>query len=192
MYEDCVCVCVCASVCVDVSRTSVRMCVLFSVCVGVSSWTDVYVWWAELQFCGCPVGGRCGSYRPSVGGSLPPEPDWARLMYRFNSFSYEQKNRRRTGMLNVSRQAHTGFTLRLKHVVSLSSHAKLLHLNMLKLPQNSQCWLSWLHSVVVICGIHGYCICLGFLSHDYRFAVDGQCQVHHWWGTNLKLINFGL
>lgn len=43
------------------------------------------VWWAELQFCGW---GRDGSsYRPSDGGSLPLEPDWARLMYKFNSFS---------------------------------------------------------------------------------------------------------
>lgn len=50
-------------------------------------------WWAELQFCGCPVGGRCVSYRPSVGGSLPPEPVWARLMYRFSSFSYTQEEK---------------------------------------------------------------------------------------------------
>lgn len=30
------------------------------------------------------------SYSPSVG-SLPLEPDWARLMYRFNSFNWRQR-----------------------------------------------------------------------------------------------------
>lgn len=48
---------------------------------------------AELQFCGCLVGGHWSSYRPSDGGSLPLEPDWARLMYRFNSFSLREKKK---------------------------------------------------------------------------------------------------
>lgn len=35
------------------------------------------------------------SYRPSGGGSAPLEPDWARLMYRFNSLSWGWRNRQR-------------------------------------------------------------------------------------------------
>lgn len=44
-----------------------------------------------MEFCGCPAAWRYVSYKPSDGGSLPLEPDWARLMYKFNSFSYGQK-----------------------------------------------------------------------------------------------------
>ena len=75
----------------------VMVLVLQSGGVALSLWTDVQVvvvvvaavvvvvQWAELQSYGWPAR-CCLLYRPSAEGS-PPEPDWARLMYRFNNLS---------------------------------------------------------------------------------------------------------
>ena len=70
---------------VDVSRlapVSSDLCFVFSqsVWVGVTLWADVCVYGG--QHCSSVVAlfGMRASYRPSDGGSLPPEPDWARLM----------------------------------------------------------------------------------------------------------------
>lgn len=81
-------------VCTLMCECKHTVCVNVSLLLGTGGW-DVWmrahdvccVWRAELQYCGCVVGAHCSSYRPSVGGSLPLEPDWARLMYKFNSLS---------------------------------------------------------------------------------------------------------
>lgn len=101
MYERCVCTLMCEckhTVCVNVGLllgTGGGTC-------GCERMTFCCVWRAELPYCGCLVGADCSSYRPSDGGSLPLEPDWARLMYKFNSLSYwggggEREKRKKKG-----------------------------------------------------------------------------------------------
>lgn len=67
-----------------------------SAVLSCKSRTLFWVWSCEQMFsiCGISVaalGEVCDFYRPSAEGSLPLDPDWARLMYRFKSFSCKQK-----------------------------------------------------------------------------------------------------
>lgn len=125
-YEGCVYIYMYIYIYAVCSCKSVLGWVFCSWSVWVWAQEQIFVWWAELQFCCCPVGGHCVSYRPSVGGSLPLEPDWARLMYRFNSFSCQWRKTNRTEDAHINMWNSTGCK-RAKSISRASQHI-IMHL----------------------------------------------------------------